>query len=248
MSWLTRIALLAAFVGAAGPAAAQLTVVDPSNLAQNALQVQRSLEQLQTQIKQLEALTSRSGFESLGNSAAEQAARRVAPEVWDETLGRVAAGAALQAGPMAGRLEALRTLYGAVGAADWERARIDAASRAAAARGAASALLAEGVANEAYGQIARRIAGVERLIAAIGESQDLKSAADLTARIAAETTLAQLELSRLQASAAALAAQEANRREAARASMLRFLDGASAAERQPEVDLDIGPPPPGAAP
>ena len=61
------------------------------------------------------------------------------------------------------------------------------------------------------------------MLVAIDGAEDIKAAADLGARISGEVALAQLELVRLQALSASLAAADANRRVAAQAEMQRFL-------------------------
>ncbi len=205
------------------PALAQQIVHDPGNLVQTSLTAARSLEQLRQQVEQLKAMTSRSGFGALFNSEAVRLARRYAPPDWEDAIriaetGAFGAGGA-GSGEIAAILERLREIYRPLTEEELTRMGMPPAS----ARAAASGLAAEATASAAFAGVEARIAGVEDMLEAIDGAEDIKAAADLGARISGEVALAQLELVRLQALSASLAAAEANRRVAAQAEMQRFL-------------------------
>jgi hypothetical protein len=208
------------------PALAQQIVHDPGNLVQTTLTAARSLEQLRQQVEQLKAMTSRSGFGALFNSEAVRLARRYAPPDWEDAIRIAETGAfgvgragGAGSGEIAAILERLREIYRPLTEEELTRMGLPPAS----ARAAASGLAAEATASAAFAGVEARIAGVEDMLEAIDGAEDIKAAADLGARISGEVALAQLELVRLQALSASLAAADANRRVAAQAEMQRFL-------------------------
>mgnify|MGYP000201886020 CR=1 FL=1 len=209
---------------ATSSARAQLPVVDPANLAQNVQQVLQAIEQIRNQVRQIETVTSHSGYGALGDGAVERAARRYAPNSWEDAL-RVLESGGLpgNAGDLGDTLGALRETYGALSAEELAGARVSDRARSTFARTQSSGLLAEALSSAAFAQIETRIGSVEAMLSEIDTAPDIKAAADLQARIGGEMALAQIELARLQAASDARQAQDANRRAAAQAEMLRFL-------------------------
>lgn len=222
----------AAFIAVAAialPARAQMEVVDPANLAENIEQSVRAVEQIQNQLRQIEAMTSHEGYGALSDGAAERTLRRYAPRSWEDALAVLEAGGLPGDSADVARIVGdLRARYAPLTAEELSQAGVGAQAADEVARAQASGLLAEGLASHAFAQIETRIGQVEEMLGAIDASPDLKAAEDLQARITGEVALAQLELVRLQALSDALAAQDANRRNAAQARMARFLNGAPA--------------------
>ena len=208
----------------AAPARAQMLVEDPANLAQNIEQVTHAIAQIKNQIRQIEAVTSHSGYGDLANGVAERALRRYAPSSWEDSL-RVLQGGGLpgDAGDMANAIGALRDAYGALSPDELAAARVPDTTRQAFARSQAAGLLAEGVSSTAFARIEARITGIEGMLDQIERAPDIKATADLQSRITGEMALAQLDVERLQAASDALAAGEVNRRTAAQVRMQRFL-------------------------
>ena len=196
------------------PSYGQLAVIDPTNLAQNALTAARTLEQYQqmvesyrTQLEQLEeaarqvqALTGPRGMSRLRNGTAFRTARRYAPSSWRDTL------LILERGGNPGNARDVRRImeeiydeYGIGGAEDYNPINPnDPAARAFQNR-RDTTYAAAAISETSYNQTESRVETMESFLDEIERAGDMKAISDLNARIGAENGLLLAELIRLNA-------------------------------------------------
>ena len=186
---------------------AQLSVIDPANLAENIrqlvqmeLEYARQLEQLVEAQRQVEAITGNYGFGDLLNSQFHRDFRRFTPTTWRDTL-RI-----LEAGGLPGSVADVRAIYGersesmaVIGADEYNALNPDAPNAQAFERRRDTNLASQAIAEATYDDIQARIGNYEALMGQIESTDNTKAIADLQARIAAENGTTLADLIRLQA-------------------------------------------------
>ena len=206
--------LVASVVAFGAPVQATgIPVVDIANLMQalqQYLQLSAQLQQLKReydqQVRQYEALTGGRGMGGLFNSGADQQMRQYAPASWQQALQVLQRGglpgnaadvsqAAQAFAQSAGITETGARLYPASGGRN-----ADALAHSANANATAATA---GLSSAAYDQTQRRMERVQQYLAEIDNTEDLKAAVDLNARLLAElneslTQLIQLQSAQMQ--------------------------------------------------
>lgn len=213
-----------AFLAGARPARAQFTVIDPTNLIQNALTAARTLQQINNQIRSLQ--NEARNLMSLGASVAPQLLRRL-EEI--DRLMDAARGVALR---VQETREALQSLYGGdyAGTSLAERARQAEARIDASREALRSALLMQAQVTE---QIRADRGTLEALASASQGAQGALAAQQATNELLAFQAEQNMRLQSLlvaQSRAEAIErAREMETRAAARAEHRRFFQGATSA-------------------
>jgi len=201
------LALLALMAGAAPRSAqAQWAVVDVPHLAQTVAnyyqmikEYERQYEELQEAVKQVEAITGNYGLGELVNSLLHIEGRRYAPEEWDEMLDILEAeGLPPHVFEIVDLVGELKELYRIIERDEYNLLDPDSPNAVAFERRTQTNLAAQSIAETSYDKSYERLAAIEEMILAIDATENIKAAADLQARIAAETGLAAIESIRLQ--------------------------------------------------
>lgn len=210
---LVALLLASAVIFVAPVRATGIPVVDIANLMQalqQYLQLSAQLQQLRQeyaqQVRQYEALTGGRGMGGLFNSGADQQMRQYAPASWQQALQVLERGglpgnaadvsqAAQAFAQSTGITETGARLYPAGGGRN-----ADALAHTASASTTAAAA---GLSRAAYDQTQRRMQRVQQYLDEIDNTEDLKAAVDLNARLLAEmneslTQLIQLQSAQMQ--------------------------------------------------
>lgn len=187
------------------PARAQYAVYDAASVTRLARQLdqmaqdyQKQIEQLDEAIKQTSALTGTRDMGSLANSALEAELRRYLPHTWQQTMDMI--GTAGLPGSTSGAQSLYNDLYktySPMSGADFIPADPAGPMAKALDRRTNTAFAAMAASEQAYDNIAARIATYETMLAELNNAADLKASVDLQARIAAENGMILTELMRL---------------------------------------------------
>lgn len=220
---LQRSALLLAACLLSGNAAAQMAVIDASNLRQSIQQYQQMVEQvtqLKAQLEQLktqyQAITGSYGVGSVLQSEA-LAAESIVPGSWQDIV------KLQQSGAYKTKMDYYEGLMKAVDPAllDSERSRSTGAYKLSYDNTRA----AFAVTNATYDAVEVHRRNIEQLIQRIDATRNIKEAADLNNRLISENSMLQIAIARLAAVQGNLSASAQNDRlqsQATRAEMLRF--------------------------
>jgi hypothetical protein len=167
---------------------------------QLAQQYEKQIEQLSVAIEQRDALRGARGMSALLNGPQEQAARRATPATLEELLQLAQSGHRTRTYDDVRRvLDALQRDLALAKPQDVHALDPKSSTARVHQRTQDTALGGLAAAEQAYDDVAHRVAAYERLIQEIDQTKDLKASSDLLARILAENGLATAELIRLQA-------------------------------------------------
>jgi len=203
---MKNLALFVLCFAVSTSANAQLTVIDPANIAENIrqlvqmeLQYARQLEELVVAQRQVEAITGSYGLGGLLNSQVFRDARRYTPTTWRDTL-RI-----LEAGGLPGSVADVRAIYGersesmaVIGADEYNALNPEAPNAQAFERRRDTNLASQAIAEATYDDTTTRMSNYEALMGQIESTENSKAIADLQARIAAENGTSLADLIRLQ--------------------------------------------------
>ena len=203
---MKRLALMAIFLATSLSAQAQLTVIDPANIAENIrqlvqleLQYARQLEELIEARRQVESITGHYGLGELLNSQIYRDARRYTPTTWRDTL-RI-----LEAGGLPGSVTDVRNVYSErseslaiAGAENYNVLNPDAPNAQAFERRRDTNLASQAIAEATYDDTQARMSNYEALMGQIEVTENSKAIADLQARITAENGTSLADLIRIQ--------------------------------------------------
>ncbi|NQV85866.1 MAG: hypothetical protein HQ492_02185 [Woeseiaceae bacterium] len=203
---MKRLTLVLLFVLSPLPAAAQIPVTDIANFTQQILQYaqmgleyERQLEELTEARNQVGAITGNYSHGELLNGGAERDDRRYTPTTWRDTL-RI-----LEAGGLPGSVADVRRIVGEhtasfaiIGADDYNQLNPNAPNAKAFQQRRDTNLVTMAIAETSFGSTQTRMAHYETFMGQIEAADNVKSIADLSARIAAENGTSLAELIRLQ--------------------------------------------------
>ncbi|WP_455289972.1 type IV secretion system protein [Cupriavidus necator] len=162
-----------------GPAQAQWTVIDPSNLAQNILAVEQMKQQVQTMERQYTAITGNRGYGQILNAPA---LRSYLPDQWQTVYDQV------RTGQLPGITSAAQAVINAEGLGG---------TTAGDQRYNATLATNKAMATQAYNATLTRLTNIQALMKQANLTEDSAAKADLQNRIAAENAMIQNEQTRL---------------------------------------------------
>lgn len=194
-------ALLSAALGGS-VSAGGLPVIDTSNLLQAVQQYQQLVQQLQQMQQQYAALTGGRGMGGLYDSPLDQQMRQYAPPSWQQSLSVLQQGGLPgNAGDVARAAQVFAHSQGFTpsGTTVFPSNSGNNPDALAYTSSAGATAAAAGLSQAAYDQTQARMQRVQRYLAQINATPDLKASIDLNARLLVEVNEALAQLIQLQA-------------------------------------------------
>ena len=221
---------LTVFIGTTARAGG-IPVIDVAHIVESVKQLiqmkeayDKQKEQLEQAVKEVEALTGHNGIGDLLNSPIYRDARRYTPTTWQDTMRILKAGGLPgSAADVRKTYEDLNDTYKIASGEEYNPLNKDAANAIAHERQRDTNFASMAIAEKSFNQTAQRVVNYESLMGQIESTPDMKAAADLLARIAAENGVSISEMIRLQTVALQQEAARQNQELVAASSLARML-------------------------